>query len=72
VADKLITDLADVQAGDMVRWTPEGNGYQFTSPAYGNGEYPGWLFVAGAVLRRPDGFPGLLIEFHSATREVTA
>lgn len=60
-----ITDLTDVQDGDMV--TVEINGLQYTGPAYARGG--GILDWGGHALRYSDGEPGTLAAFISATRE---
>lgn len=60
-----ITDLADVQDGDMV--TVEIGGRQYTGPAYARGG--GILDWGGHALRYSDGEPGTLAAFVSATRE---
>ena len=60
-----ITDLKDVQDGDMVTVNIEGR--QYTGPAYARG---GDLLVwGGHILRYSDGEPGTLAAFVSATRE---
>lgn len=60
-----ITDLTDVQDGDMV--TVEIGGRQYTGLAYTRG---GDLLVwGGHILRYSDGEPGTLAAFVSATRE---
>ena len=62
-----ITDLADVQDGDMV--TVEIEGRQYTGPAYAGGG--GILLWGEYLLRYASGEPGI-IAFVSATREVPA
>ena len=60
-----ITDLKDVQAGDMVTVKIEGR--QYTGPAYTRGgDSLGW---GGHLLRRPSGEPVAYVVFLSATRE---
>ena len=60
-----ITDLTDVQDGDME--TVEIGGRQYTGPAYARGG--GILDWGGHALRYSDGEPGTLAAFVSATRE---
>lgn len=68
MAEEEIERLEDVQAGDMVAWRVEDAQWVFESPAYTEEALPGWLMIAGLVLRRPDGIPGSVIQFAGATR----
>ena len=62
-----ITDLKDVQDGDMVTVKIEGR--QYTGPAYA-GESDSHLLVwGGRVLRFSNGVPGAYVTFISASRE---
>ena len=71
----IITDLADVQPGDMVTadYVPYQNtGAAIISGIAYKGASCGYLMVAGMVLRHTDGANGSLLRFVSATREVPA
>ena len=68
-----ITDLADVRAGDMVtaEYVPcEDTGAIISGIAY-KGEFSA-LWLAGMVLRRPNGAHGSFLRFVSATRDEPA
>ena len=62
-----ITDLTDVQDGDMV--TVEIAGRQYTGPAYAGEGDSRILLWGGYMLRYSSGKPGAYVTFVSATRE---
>ena len=62
-----ITDLKDVQDGDMV--TVEIEGRQYTGPAYAGEGDSRILLWGGYMLRYSSGKPGIRTAFVSATRE---
>ena len=69
----IITDLADVQPGDMVTadYVPYQNtGAAIISGIAYEGASSGFLMLAGMVLRHTNGAHGSLLRFVSATREV--
>ena len=65
-----ITDLADVQDGDMV--TVEIAGRQYTGPAYAGAGDSRILLWGGNMLRYSSGKPGTNVTFVSATRTIPA
>lgn len=61
-----ITDLADVQPGDIVTWTL--GGHEYSGPCYETRSAPGARFVSGLLLRYATGNPHNGLTFVRAER----